>query len=140
MFARIFAILVAASSLAACSSGAKAPEASAGNGHEAHAEKAAAAEVGRPDAEGKVRITATADEFVPNRVEAEGGKPVKLVFVREAEKSCMTRVVFPTLGIDEALPVHTPVEIEVTPEAGGTIAFQCPMGMGKSTVVGLPKS
>ncbi len=138
MIARLLLASIAAAALAACSSGndkasAKTPAGSAA----APIEKAAPAIV-RPDAEGKVEITATADGFVPSRIEAEGGKPLKLVFTRKVEKSCMTAVVFPSLEIEKDLPLDEPVEIELTPEAGATIAFQCPMGMGRSTIVGLP--
>jgi len=102
----------------------------------AEAKQAAA----RPGPDGSVEIRATKTSFEPSRIEVEGGKPVKLVFLREVEKTCMHTVVFPDLGIEKELPVGERVAVEVTPEAGGTIRFQCPMGMGKSLVVGLPKS
>lgn len=131
--------------LVACTSGSGAgaptqqeePKAAAG-AQQVEAQPLAA--VGKPDAEGKVQINATADDFVPSRIEVEGGKPVTLVFTRTVEKSCMTKVVFPDLDIKEELPLDTPVEIEVTPKAGETIRFQCPMAMGKSVVVGLPEA
>lgn len=94
----------------------------------------------RPDADGRIEIVATRSTFEPSRIEVEGGKPVTLVFTREIEKTCMHTVVFPDLDIEKEIPVGEKVEIEVTPEAGGTIRFQCPMGMGKSMVVGLPKA
>ncbi|WP_373045754.1 cupredoxin domain-containing protein [Vulgatibacter sp.] len=119
---------------------------SEGGGHADHAEKKAApaAEakpaVARPAADGTIEVHATRDGFEPSKIEVEGGKPVNLVFVREIEKTCMTGVVFPDLKIEKDLPVGEKVTVTVTPEAGGTIHFQCPMGMGKSTVVGLPKA
>lgn len=103
----------------------------------AAAEKPAAA---KPGPDGKVQITATQDAFEPSRVEAEAGKPLTLVFNRTVEKTCMNKVVFPDLGIEKELPVGQPVEVTVTPEAGGTIRFQCPMGMGKSAIVSMPQS
>lgn len=87
--------------------------------------------------DGRIEVQATADGFSPSRIEAEGGKPLKLVFTRDVERTCMTAVVFPTLDIEEELPLGTAVEIEVTPEAGGTIPFQCPMGHGKSSIKGI---
>jgi plastocyanin len=134
--------------VAACSQGSDAHA-----GHAAPAEKAAPAAakpaavekkaepaVAKPNAEGKIEVHATKEGFEPAKIEVEGGKPVTLVFVREIEKTCMTGVVFPDLKIEKDLPVGEKVEVTVTPEAGGTIRFQCPMGMGKSTVVGLPKA
>jgi plastocyanin domain-containing protein len=94
--------------------------------------------IGRPDAEGKVHIQATADAFIPSRVEVKGGESFTLVFLREVERSCMNKVVFPGLDIEKELPVGEPVEIRlVAPKDGTTIAFQCPMAMGKSLVVPL---
>lgn len=93
------------------------------------------APVGKPDAEGKVQIRATADDFIPSRIEVKGGEKVTLVFLREVEKSCMSKVVFPSLDIEKALPVGEKVEIEITAPESGSIAFQCPMAMGKSAIV-----
>jgi Cu+-exporting ATPase len=108
----------------------------------ATAEKAAVAApaAARPGPDGRIEIHATKQGYEPSKIEVEAGKPVTLVFVREIEKTCMTGVVFPDLGIEKDLPVGEKVEIELTPEAGGTIAFQCPMGMGKSSIVTLPQS
>lgn len=151
MYIRVLPLL-AALALAACSSNtqpapAEAPKAdtAAAAVKEEKADKAeeteqaekAEAPVGRPDEEGKVLITATADEFIPSRVEVKGGEKVTLVFLREVEKSCMNKVVFPSLDIEKELPVGEKVEIEVTAPESGTIAFQCPMGMGKSAIVAM---
>lgn len=92
------------------------------------------------DAEGKIRVEATQDGFSPKRIIVEEGKPVKLVFHRTVEKTCMDGVIFPSLGIEKELAVGVPVEVEITPEHSGKIAFQCPMGHGKSSIVVLPKS
>lgn len=118
---------------------------SQGGSHDAHAAPAPApaakaAAAAKPDADGKIAVHATKEGFEPSRIEVEGGKPVTLVFTRDVEKTCMTGVVFPDLKIEKDLPLGQAVEVTVTPEAGGTVHFQCPMGMGKSTVVGLPKA
>ena len=120
-------------SLAACSQGNSATPTKAAPA----AEKKAAA---RPGPDGRIEIRATKDSFEPSRIEVEGGKTVTLVFTREVEKTCMHSVVFPDLGIEKEIPVGGKVEVQVTPQAGGTIRFQCPMGMGKSMIVGLPQS
>jgi plastocyanin domain-containing protein len=102
---------------------------------EAPKAEAPKAATGKPDADGKVRIAATEEGFTPAKIEAKAGVPLKLVFRRETDHTCMTGVDFPELGIKKDLPLNTDVEIEVTPKEGGTIAFQCPMGMGKSSIV-----
>ncbi|HWV38209.1 MAG TPA: cupredoxin domain-containing protein [Vulgatibacter sp.] len=130
---RIPALVLAAGLAAGCSSN-KAPAPAAKPAPAA--QKPAAA---RP-VDGKVVVQATADGFTPSRIEAEAGKPLTLVFVRVAEKSCMTSVIFPELGIEKDLPLNEEVAIEIEPKADGPITFQCPMGMGKSAVIGLPKA
>lgn len=89
---------------------------------------------------GQIEIEANADGFTPNRIYVEEGKPVKLLVTRTVERTCMDGIVLPSLGIEKELEVGVPVEVEFTPEAAGTIAFQCPMGHGKSSIVVLPKA
>lgn len=89
---------------------------------------------------GQIEIEANADGFTPNRIYVEEGKPVKLLVTRTVERTCMDGIVIPSLGIEKELEVGKPVEIDFTPEASGTIAFQCPMGHGKSSIVVLPKA
>ena len=145
---RMLAALALPLAIAACSQGGshaahaapaeKAPAAKAAQ--PAAAPEAAKPAAARPNAEGKIEVHATREGYEPSKIEVEGGKPVTIVFKRDIEKTCMTGVVFPDLNIEKDLPVGQPVEVTVTPEAGGTIHFQCPMGMGKSTIVGLPKA
>lgn len=137
---RLAPALLAALALAACSESKPAqPTAAEATGTAAAAEAAPkAAEIGRPDANGVVKVEATRDGFHPSRIEAKAGQPLKLVFTRTEVKTCMSEAVFPDLGIRKDLPVNQPVEITVTPEAGKEIVFQCPMGMGKSVIVGVP--
>jgi plastocyanin domain-containing protein len=137
---RLAPALLAVFALAACSESRPANPPAAGTPPAATATEAAAktAEVGRPDAAGVVRVEATRDGFHPSRIEAKAGQPLKLIFTRTEVKTCMSEAVFPDLGIRKELPVNQPVEITVTPEAGKEIVFQCPMGMGKSVIVGIP--
>ncbi len=128
-----FAVSVAAAF--ACSSAPSAPATAPAAAGEA---KPAAPAAAKPGPDGKVQVVATKEGFEPNRIEAKAGQPLTLVFTRTEEKTCMTGVVFPELGIEKDIPIGTPVEVTVTPKADGKIAFQCPMGMGKSTIVGVP--
>lgn len=123
---RLLAALAAIPLAFACTAGAE-------KAAPAAAEKKAA--VGTPAADGTVEVHATAEGFTPARIEAKAGQKLKLVFVRDVEKTCMTGVVFPSLGIEKDLPLGQKVEVEVTAPETGTVGFQCPMGMGKSAIV-----
>jgi plastocyanin domain-containing protein len=130
---RLALALAAALALSACTESKPAAEAPAPTA--ARVPEKAPPTVGRPDANGVVKIEATRDSFVPSRIEAPAGKPVTLVFTRTEKKTCMSEAVFPDLGIRKELPLNEPVEVTVTPEAGKEIVFHCPMGMGRSTIV-----
>lgn len=132
-------VLLAALALVACSENKPASEPAAAPAAPAAAPaQAQPAQAARPDADGVVKVEATRDDFVPNRIEAKAGQPLKLIFTRTEKKTCMGTVVFPDLDIRKDLPLNEPVEITVTPEAGKPIVFHCPMGMGKSTITAIP--
>ena len=82
-----------------------------------------------------IRVTVTEKGFEPARVTMRAGTPSRLTFVRTTDATCATEVAIPSLNIKRALPLNQPVEIEVTPEKSGDIAFACGMGMFRGTLV-----
>jgi plastocyanin len=81
-----------------------------------------------------VLVTVTDKGFEPARVSVQAGQPARITFRRTTDDTCATEVVFPSLKIRRALPLHEDVEIELTP-AAGEIAFVCGMDMLRGTVV-----
>jgi hypothetical protein len=71
--------------------------------------------------------------FQPTRIVV--GTDHRLVFRRTSDATCATAVVFPSLGLERALPLGTDVAIDLPPSARGELGFQCGMGMYKSKVV-----
>ncbi len=86
-------------------------------------------------ASGKVSVTVGQDGFVPNAVTANKGQPLTLEFKRITDKTCATQVVFPELNITKDLPLNSPVAISIPTDQPRKLAFQCGMGMYKSSVV-----
>jgi plastocyanin domain-containing protein len=79
-----------------------------------------------------------ADErgFTPSRLEVPAAAGEREVtFTRTSDDTCATEVVFPDLGIKQALPLKQPVTIKLPAGEKKTYAFQCGMGMYKSAVV-----
>jgi len=82
-------------------------------------------------------IAVTADErgFTPAAVETKQGSKLTLRFTRTTDATCADKVVFPEEGIDQPLPLKQPVDVIVPTDKARTLAFQCGMGMFKSSVV-----
>lgn len=75
------------------------------------------------------------EAFEPAKVSLRAGTPARITFVRTADKTCATEVVFPSLNIKRALPLNQPVEIEFTPAKSGEIAFTCGVNMFRGAVI-----
>ncbi|MEI9940594.1 MAG: cupredoxin domain-containing protein [Pseudomonadota bacterium] len=82
-------------------------------------------------------IAVTADErgFTPAAVETQHGSKLTLRFTRTTDATCADKVVFPEAGIEQALPLKQPVDVIIPTDKARTLAFQCGMGMFKSSVV-----
>ncbi|HET7538300.1 MAG TPA: cupredoxin domain-containing protein [Polyangiaceae bacterium] len=88
-------------------------------------------------AHGDQVIAVTADEhgFTPAAVETQHGSKLTLRFTRTTDATCADKVVFPEAGIEQALPLKQPVDVLVPTDKARTLAFQCGMGMFKSSVL-----
>lgn len=82
-----------------------------------------------------VKITVGDAGFLPARVEAAQGGVVRLEFTRSSDKTCATEIVVPSQQIRRALPLNTPVQVQLRVPEAGEIAFSCGMDMLKGTVV-----
>lgn len=76
-----------------------------------------------------VQIAVTSDGFVPAEVSVKYGQPVKLVVTRKVERTCATEIVMKDFGIDQPLPLNTPVTVTVTPKKPGEYRYACGMDM-----------
>lgn len=84
---------------------------------------------------GPVKITVGDGGFEPARVEVSKGTRITLEFTRVSEKTCATEVAVPDQQIKRALPLNTPVTVDVSVETVGEIVFTCGMNMLKGAVV-----
>ncbi len=82
---------------------------------------------------GPVRGEVTQGGFEPARVVVDVSR--SLVFRRITQNTCATAVVFPSLGIEKALPLNTDVLVQLPPTASGELGFQCGMGMDRGKAV-----
>jgi plastocyanin domain-containing protein len=93
----------------------------------------------RPTAAGvqEVQIEVRAS-YIPDRIEVEQGRRVRLVFIRREPNPCTDQVVFPDFGIVRDLPVGQPVPIEFTPDLAGEFEFHCGMNMVRGRLIVRP--
>lgn len=90
---------------------------------------ATAAAAAKP-AEGPRTVTLTVTEkgYEPSPVQLKKDEPVKLVVTRKTDQTCATEIVMKDYGINQPLPLNTPVEIAFTPNKTGTLTYGCAMG------------
>ncbi|WP_257449189.1 cupredoxin domain-containing protein [Archangium lipolyticum] len=88
--------------------------------------KAAAAPAGKNGVR-TVELTVTSKGFEPSNVQVKAGHPVRLVVTRKTEKTCATEIILEDLGINQPLPLDTPVTVEFTPSESGTLRYACAM-------------
>lgn len=82
-----------------------------------------------------VQVTVDGQGFHPDRIAAKAGEPVTLAITRTTDETCGTEIVMPAMSIERKLPLNEKVEITVTPQEKGEIAFACGMDMLKGTIV-----
>lgn len=101
----------------------------------AQAQDAAAAQAPAP----RVLEITVEGGYHPDRLVVTEGEAVQLRFLRKDYGGCSLEVVFPTLGIRQALPTNQEVLIDLGAPAAGEIPFHCGMKMIHGTVVVQPR-
>ncbi len=81
-----------------------------------------------------IEITVSSQGFQPARLEIPAGRPVRLAFRRLDAQNCAQKVVFPSLGLERALPPGETVVIDVPAQASGELHFACGMGMYRGSL------
>ncbi len=73
--------------------------------------------------------------YDPDRIEADAGQPLRLVFHREEVEGCSDTVLLPHWKISRRLPAHADTVIELPPTLPGEYEFTCGMRMLRGTIV-----
>jgi plastocyanin domain-containing protein len=126
-------LLTAAASIALLSAPARAQQAV---DHGASTKKAQSAAAAAGIAEGTLKdgvrtieMAVTEDGFVPAKIKASKGEKLRLVITRKTERTCATEIVIKDHGINQPLPLHKTVMVEVSPKKSGEIRYACGMDM-----------
>jgi plastocyanin domain-containing protein len=73
--------------------------------------------------------------YVPDRIEIQAGRPVRIKFRRSEPNPCTDQVVFPDFGVVRDLPLGQETMIEVIPPAPGEYQFHCGMNMVRGKLI-----
>jgi plastocyanin domain-containing protein len=84
---------------------------------------------------GIIEILVDNGVYTPARIEVPAGQPVTLRFIRKDASPCAEKVLFNDFSLGRDLPLNTPVDITLTPEAPGEYAFTCQMQMYRGALV-----
>jgi hypothetical protein len=84
---------------------------------------------------GAQRIDVDGRGFTPARISLPAGRTARLVFYRANAQNCASRIVFPALKIEKDLRPNAATIVEIPAQPGGTISFNCGMGMFRGALV-----
>jgi Cu+-exporting ATPase len=73
--------------------------------------------------------------YSPSLIRVQQGVPLRLVFDRQENNDCSSRVVFPDFGVGKSLAAFGRTVVELTPTRTGEFGFACGMNMLHGTLV-----
>jgi Cu+-exporting ATPase len=73
--------------------------------------------------------------YSPDLIRVQEGVPLLLVFDRQENNDCSSRVVFPDFGVNKALAAFGRTTVELMPAQSGEFGFACGMNMLHGTLV-----
>src|SRR5512132_2469525 len=81
----------------------------------------------------EVRVTVKGG-YSPDAIRARTGVPLRIVFDRQEDGDCSSRVVFADLALSRYLAPFEQTTVEFTPTRPGTFGFACGMNMLHGTL------
>ncbi len=90
-----------------------------------------------PPAPRTIEVKVTESGFEPREIALKTGQPVRLVFTRVTEHTCIKAIDIHDAGVSNLqLPLGKPVSVTLTPRKAGLMPFHCSaMGMGNGKLV-----
>jgi Cu+-exporting ATPase len=82
----------------------------------------------------EVRITVKGG-YSPNLIRVQEGVPLRLVFDRQENSDCSSRVVFPDFGVSKSLAAFGRTSVDLLPDRSGEFGFACGMNMLHGTLL-----
>jgi Cu+-exporting ATPase len=73
--------------------------------------------------------------YSPNLIKVKEGVPLRLIFDRQENSDCSSRIVFPDFGVSKSLAAFGRTTVELMPARTGEFGFACGMNMLHGTLV-----
>ncbi|MEW6060133.1 MAG: heavy metal translocating P-type ATPase [Actinomycetota bacterium] len=73
--------------------------------------------------------------YSPNLIRVQEGVPLRLLFDRQENSDCSSRVVFPDFGVSKSLAAFGKTTVDLLPDRSGEFGFACGMNMLHGTLV-----
>ena len=73
--------------------------------------------------------------YSPSLIRVRQGVPLRLVFDRQENSDCSSRVVFPDFGVSKSLAAFGRTIVELNPDRAGEFGFACGMNMLHGTLI-----
>jgi Cu+-exporting ATPase len=73
--------------------------------------------------------------YSPDLIRVEEGVPLRLVFDRQENSDCSSRIVFPDFGVSKSLAAFGRTTVELMPMSAGKFGFACGMNMLHGTLL-----
>jgi Cu+-exporting ATPase len=77
--------------------------------------------------------------YTPDLIMVQEGVPLRLVFDRQENSDCSSRVVFPDFGVSKSLAAFGRTTVELMPARAGEFGFACGMNMLHGTLLVEPR-
>jgi plastocyanin domain-containing protein len=76
-----------------------------------------------------IQVSVTSEGFVPAEIHVKKGEKVSLMVTRKTERTCATAIVIKDQGVNQKLPVDSPVTVAVSTDKKGKLHYACPHDM-----------
>ena len=73
--------------------------------------------------------------YTPATIKVAKNNVIRLNFIRRDASPCAEKVIFPSMGISEELPLNQPKRIELQAPQTGEYEFTCQMGMYRGKLI-----
>ncbi len=81
------------------------------------------------------KVLITENGYSRTSINLRRGFSTRITFLRQTDTTCATEIVIADYGINQFLPLNTPVIVSFTPNKSGEVNFTCRMNMMRGKLI-----